>query len=83
MQTEAHILQWRHHFKTYSNDRNVSDGSISGHFEYLEEKGKLKIGNYDILKRIFKNFNDMVEPFIDERLPQIEEALENNQNESW
>lgn len=83
LQTEAHILQWRHHFKTYSNDRKVSDGSISGHFEYLEERGILTIGNYDILKRIFNRFNTRVEPFIDERLPEIEEALENNQNESW
>lgn len=83
MQTEAHILQWRHHFKTYSNDRRVSDGNISGHFEYLEEKGKLKIGNYDTLKTIFNNFNDTVAPFIDRRLPKIEEALKNNQNESW
>lgn len=83
MQTEAHILQWRRQFSIHSNDRNVLEGSISGHFEYLEERGILKIGNYDILKRIFNGFNRRVELFIDERLPEIEEALENNQNESW
>lgn len=83
LQTEAHILQWRRQFSIHSNDRNVLEGSISGHFEYLEERGILQIGNYDILKRIFNGFNKRVEPFIDERLPEIEEALENNQNESW
>lgn len=59
------------------------EGSISGHFEFLEEKGKLGIGNYDILKDMFDSYNQRVRPFIDERSQEIKEALENNQNEGW
>lgn len=54
------------------------EGSIFGYFEYLEERGILKIGNYDIFKRIFNRFNERVVLFIDERLLEIEEVFENN-----
>lgn len=83
IQTKAEILQWRHQFKVHSIDSNVVKGSISGHFEFLEERGMLQIGNYDILKKMFDSYNKTVGPFIDERSQEIEEALENNQNEDW
>lgn len=83
IQTKAEILQWRNQFKVYSIDSNVVRGSISGHFEFLEEKGMLTVGNYDILKKIFDSYNRTVRPFINERSQEIEEALENNQNEGW
>lgn len=83
IQTEAEILQWRNQFKVYSIDSNVVRGSISGHFEFLEERGMLTIGNYDILKKIFDSYNKTVGPFIDKRSQEIKEALENNQNEGW
>lgn len=40
-------------------------GEIDGYFNYLEEKYFLEIGNYGVLKDIFKWFNVKVVKFID------------------
>lgn len=58
------------------------EGSIEGHFDYLEEIGTLRIGDYEILKEIFDMVNQQVSSFIDKRSQEIEEALQNNQNRS-
>eukprot|EP00105_Crassostrea_gigas_P028802 XP_011450560.1 PREDICTED: uncharacterized protein LOC105344478 [Crassostrea gigas] len=80
--TDAHILKWRHQFRIHCNDQKVIEGSIDGHFDYLEEIGKLKIGDYEILKEIFDQVNKQVSLFIDDKSTEIEEALQNNQNRS-
>lgn len=58
------------------------EGSIDGHFDYLEEIGKLRIGDYEILKEIFDEVNITAISHIDARSTKILEALQDNQNRS-
>uniref|UniRef100_A0A8W8NVG0 Uncharacterized protein n=1 Tax=Magallana gigas TaxID=29159 RepID=A0A8W8NVG0_MAGGI len=80
--TDAQILKWRHQFRIHCDVTQVIDGSIDGHFDYLEEIGKLKIGDYEILKEIFYEVNQTALSHIDDRSTKILEALQDNQNRS-
>lgn len=51
------------------------EGSIDGYFDYLEEIGKLRIGDYEIFKEIFDEVNIIVILYIDVRLIKILEVF--------
>lgn len=57
-------------------------GEINGHFKHLEEKRLLKIGNYGVLKDIFKWFNVKAVEFIDEASDTITRAQQGNNHGS-
>lgn len=82
IQTKSHILKWRRQFSIHCDDYTVLKGDIDGHFDYLVETGKLKIGDYEILKDILKNVNATAPTFIDKKSEEIKKALQNNQNGS-
>lgn len=57
-------------------------GEIDGHFNHLEEKHLLEIGNYDVLKNIFKWFNVKAVKFIDNASDTIKSAQQGNNDGS-
>lgn len=57
-------------------------GGIDGHFNHLEEIQLLQIGNYDILKDIFKWFNVKAVRFIDNASDTIKRAQQGNNHGS-
>lgn len=57
-------------------------GEIDGHFNHLEEKHLLEIGNYDVLKNIFKWFNVKAVKFIDNASDTIKRAQQGNNDGS-
>lgn len=56
-------------------------GEIDGHFNHLEEKHLLEIGNYGVLKDIFKWFNVKAVKFIDNASDTITRAQQGNNQE--
>lgn len=57
-------------------------GEIGGHFKYLEENTLLEIGNYDVLKDIFRWFNVRAVRFIDNASDTITRAQQGNNHGS-
>lgn len=53
-------------------------GEIDGHFNHLEEQDHIQIGNYKVLKDIFRWFNVKAVKFIDDASDTIKKAQQGN-----
>lgn len=82
LQNEHNIIQWKEQFKVYCKIKKVKDGTIDGHFDFLEERGKIKIGDYEVLKNMFRHFDLTAIEEIDNASREIRRALQNNKNKS-
>lgn len=74
LKKESDITDWREQFKEYSDNPDIVDGDIRGHFDHLEKIGEIDIGNYNVLRRIFKTFNAKAVKLIDKFLDKIQTA---------
>lgn len=82
LQNRYSIQLWIEQFRVYSTNENVINGEISGHFDFLESIGKLKIGDYDVLKRMFRYVDFRALDVIEDASKEIKKALQNNKNKS-
>lgn len=82
LQNKDSIHLWIEQFKVYSTNENVINGEIRGHFDFLESIGKLKIGDYDVLKTMFSHVDQRALGVIDDASREIKRALQNNKNKS-
>lgn len=71
---ESDITDWREQFKEYCDNPDIVDGDIRGHFDHLEKIGEIDIGNYNVLRRIFKTFNAKAVKLIDKFFDKIQTA---------
>lgn len=83
LQRRDHLLRWKEQFRIYSEiDRVIINGPIDGHFDFLESTGKLRIGDYEVLKAMFKYVDVTALEVIDDASKNIKAALQNNKNKS-
>lgn len=82
LQKKANVPKWREQFKLHCRIDEVVNGKIDGHFDFLESEGKIKIGDYDFLKRMFHYVDVTSEAVITEASTEINAALQNNKNKS-
>lgn len=73
---------WKEQFKVYCNKRKVIDGPTDGHFDFLEKEGKIKIGDYAVLRDMFEFVDCTALDEIDKASADIKRALQNNKNKS-
>lgn len=76
LKKESDITNWREQFTEICEDPDIVEGDINGHFDYLEKTGKIKLGKYDVLRRIFNTFNVKAVDHIDKTLVKINSAPE-------
>lgn len=76
LKKESDITNWREQFTEHCEDPAIVEGDINGHFDYLEKTGKIKLGKYDVLRRIFNTFNVKAVDHIDKTLVKINSAPE-------
>lgn len=67
------IINWTRQFRLICPNPKIVDGPIKDHFNYLEEEVEagLKIGQYKVLRDIFKSFNVKAIEFIDDQAEKI------------
>lgn len=82
LQKKANVLKWKEQFKLYCRDDEVRNGEIDGHFDFLESDGKIKIGDYEFLKKMFRYVDVTSEEVITTASTEINAALQNNKNKS-
>lgn len=82
LQKKANVLKWKEQFKLYCRDDVVRNGEIDGHFDFLESEGKIKIGDYEFLKSMFRYVDVTSEEVITKASTEINAALQNNKNKS-
>lgn len=73
---------WKEQFKVHCDTREVIDGPTDGHFDFLEKEGKLKIGDYAVLRDMFEYVDYTALDKIDKASADIKRALQNNKNKS-
>lgn len=78
LQRKEHIPRWIEQFKVHCKIEKVINGKINGHFDFLEQRGLLKIGDYKVLKKMFKQFDVTAFEVIDEASNEIQRALQNS-----
>lgn len=78
LQRREHLSRWKEQFRIHSNIDKVINGPIDGHFDFLESTGKLRIGDYEVLKTIFKYVDVRALEVIDDASKNIKAALQNN-----
>lgn len=76
LKEEPDITSWREQFREHCADPAIVEGDIKGHFDYLEKTGKIRLGKYDVPRRIFQNFNVIAVDQIDKTLVRINSAPE-------
>lgn len=82
LQREDSRIEWKEQFKVHCRLENVINGSIDGHFDFLERKNIIEIGNYEVLKTMFNYVDKTALDVIDNASKEINRALENNTNKS-
>lgn len=68
------IINWTRQFSLHCPNPRIVDGTIKDHFKYLENAGDLKIGEYRVLRDIFRSFNVKAIDFIDDQAEKIKNA---------
>lgn len=76
LKKKSDITNWREQFTEHCGDPDIVEGDIDGHFDYLEKNGIIKLGKYDVLRKIFKTFNVIAVDHIDKTLVRINSAPE-------
>lgn len=76
LKKKSDITNWREQFTEHCGDPDIVEGDIDGHFDYLEKNGIIKLGKYDVLRKIFKTFNVIAVDQIDKTLVRINSAPE-------
>lgn len=73
---QTDIIHWTRQFKRICPNPKIVNGPIKDHFNYLEkdEEAGLKIGQYKVLRQIFKSFNVKAIEFIDDQAEKIKNA---------
>ena len=79
--TSSNYVAWKIHFTKHTEEQINRDGSVLGDFNFLEEKGKLKVGKYDVLKEMFEHIDDRAVTRISEESERIEEILSSKNKE--
>lgn len=69
------IINWKYQFRNHCSDTTIAGERIYDHFKYLEEEGLIKIGKYDVLRKIFTYINDRAVHFIDIQSEKIQKHL--------
>lgn len=82
LQKKEHLSKWKEQFKIHTKIDTVINGPIDGHFDFLESTGKLRIGDYEVLKTMFKYVDVTALEVIDDASKNIKAALQNNKNKS-
>lgn len=82
LQRREHLSRWNQQFRIHSKVDEVINGPIEGHFDFLESTGELKIGDYEVLKTMFKYVDVRAHEVIDNASKNIKAALQNNKNKS-
>lgn len=68
---ETAVINWKKQFGLHCSNPKIVDERINDHFRYLEEKGLIRIGEYDVLRKIFRKFNVQAVDFIDSQSEKI------------
>lgn len=79
--TSSNYVAWKIHFTKHTEEQINRHGSVLGDFNFLEEKGKLKVGKYDVLKEMFEHIDDRAVTKITEESRRIEEILSSKNKE--
>lgn len=83
LKKESHVLTWKSQFSLYCDvDADVLTKDIIDQFNYLEETKMMEIGNYTVLKEIFKWINVKALAFIDEASDGIHKACQDSKQKS-
>lgn len=82
LQRNELFIKWKEQFKVHCKIEKVINGPIDGHFDFLESKGKINIGDYDVLKTMFNYVDLRAHEVINDSLKKIKAALQNNENKS-
>lgn len=69
------IINWKDQFRKHCSDTAIAGERIYDHFKYLEKEGLIKIGKYDVLRKIFTYINDRAVHFIDVQSKKIQKYL--------
>lgn len=69
------IINWKDQFRKHCSDTTIAGERIYDHFKYLEKEGLIKIGKYDVLRKIFTYINDRAVHFIDIQSEKIQKHL--------
>lgn len=82
LQRREHLSRWKEQFRIHCHIDIVINGPIEGHFDFLESMGILRIGDYEVLKTMFKYVDGTAHYVIDDASKNIKAALQNNKNKS-
>lgn len=73
---------WKEQFKVHCKIKKVRNGTTDGHFDFLEQQGLIGIGDYAVLRDIFKYVDVTAVEEIDRASAEMKETLQNNTNKS-
>lgn len=82
LEREDSRIKWKQQLRVYCHIEKVINGNIDGHFDFLEREKIIEIGNYEVLKTMFKYVDVTALKVIDNASKKINRALKNNKNES-
>lgn len=82
LEEEDRFKLWKEQFKVHCNKKKVIEGPTDGHFDFLEKEGKLKIGDYAVIREMFEHVDLTALDVIDKASADIPRPLQNNENKS-
>lgn len=82
LEEEDRFKLWKEQFKVHCNKKKVIEGPTDGHFDFLEKEGKLKIGDYAVIREMFEHVDKTALRVIDKASADMKKAIQNNKNKS-